>query len=146
MHPPTNNLPEGLWNALQHVGCTRTYETGEILFSEQLQSEGVYLVEKGAITIQMSPPVPQPLSQTAGPGTLLGLSEALCCDTHKFDAIAGEDCVICFVTRQDFLEFLRQNQSCCMQIVRLLSDDLHALYHRFQTQPRFVHRGRRKAG
>ena len=145
MHPATKNLPEELWNALQQIGCTRTYEAGAILFSQQVESEGVYLVERGAITIQMSLPTQQ-LSQTAGPGTLLGLSEALSCDTHKLDAIAGEDCVICFVARQDFLEFLRQNQACCMQIVRLLSDDLHALYHRFQTQPRLVHRGRKKAG
>ena len=145
MHPATKNLPEELWNALQQIGCTRTYEAGAILFCQQVESEGVYLVERGAITIQMSLP-PQQLPQTAGPGTLLGLSEALGCDTHKFDAIAGEDCVICFVARQDFLEFLRQNQACCMQIVRMLSDDLHSLYHRFQTQPGFVHRGRKKAG
>jgi CRP-like cAMP-binding protein len=145
VHPATKNLPDELWNALQQIGCTRTCEPGAILFSEQAESQGVYLVERGAITIQMSPPTQQ-LSQTAGAGTLLGLSEALCCDTHKFDAIAGEDCVIRFVARQEFLEFLRQNQACCMQIVRLLSDDLHALYHRFQTRPRFVHRGRKKAG
>jgi CRP-like cAMP-binding protein len=70
VHPATKNLPEELWNALQQIGCTRTYEAGAILFSQQVESEGVYLVERGAITIQMSLPTQQ-LSQTAGPGTLL---------------------------------------------------------------------------
>ena len=32
-----------------------------------------------------------------------------------------------------FVEFLREHCDFCMQVVRLLSEDLHVLYHKFRS-------------
>lgn len=139
---PAGQLPTGLWDELQRIGCSRTYSTGSPLFAEEAPADGVYLIEKGAIQIQLSSPISEDLAEY-GPGALLGLSEVLTGETHKFEAVAIEDCVVCFVGRHDFLEFLRQNQACCMQVVHLLSQDLHTIYQHLQSEPRAIRRGRK---
>lgn len=139
---PTGQLPTGLWNELQRIGCSRTYSTGSPLFVEEAPADGVYLIEKGAIEIQLSSPYSEGLSRS-GPGALLGLSEVMTGETHKFKAVAIEDCIVCFVGRHDFLEFLRQNQVCCMQVVHLLSHDLHTIYQHLQSEPRAMRSGRK---
>ena len=139
---PAGQLPTGLWDELQRIGCSRTYSTGSPLFAEEAPADGVYLIEKGAIQIQLSSLISEGLSEY-GPGALLGLSEVLTGETHKFEAVAIEDCVVCFVGRHDFLEFLRQNQACCMQVVHLLSQDLHTIYQHLQSEPRAIRRGRK---
>jgi CRP-like cAMP-binding protein len=139
---PAGQLPTGLWNELQRIGCSRTYSTGSPLFAEEAPADGVYLIEKGAIEIQLSSPISEGLSEY-GPGALLGLSEVMTGETHKFKAVAIEDCVVCFVGRHEFLEFLRQNQACCMQVVHLLSQDLHGIYQHLQSEPRAIRRGRK---
>jgi CRP-like cAMP-binding protein len=139
---PAGQLPTGLWNELQRIGCSRTYSTGSPLFAEEAPGDGVYLIEKGAIQIQLSSPPSERLSEY-GPGALLGLSEVMTGETHKFKAVAIKDCVVCFVGRHDFLEFLRQNRVCCMQVVHLLSQDLHTIYQHLQSEPRAIRRGRK---
>jgi CRP-like cAMP-binding protein len=139
---PAGQLPTGLWDELQRIGCSRTYSTGSPLFMEEAPADGVYLIEKGAIEIQLSSPLSEHLSED-GRGALLGLSEVMSGETHKFKAVAIEDCVVCFVARHEFLEFLRQNQVCCMQVVHLLSQDLHTIYQHLQSEPRAVGRGRK---
>jgi CRP-like cAMP-binding protein len=139
---PAGQLPTGLWDELQRIGCSRTYSTGSPLFMEEAPADGVYLIEKGAIEIQLSSPLSEHLSEY-GRGALLGLSEVMSGETHKFKAVAIEDCVVCFVARHEFLEFLRQNQVCCMQVVHLLSQDLHTIYQHLQSEPRAAGRGRK---
>jgi len=139
---PAGQLPTGLWDELQRIGCSRTYSTGSPLFMEEAPADGVYLIEKGAIEIQLSSPLSEHLSEY-GRGALLGLSEVMSGETHKFKAVAIEDCVVSFVARHEFLEFLRQNQVCCMQVVHLLSQDLHTIYQHLQSEPRAVGRGRK---
>lgn len=147
MEDSANPLPNELRSALRELGCARTYQPGSTLFAAGTPSEGVYLVEQGAVKIELSSPKHKQVLSMAGPGALLGLGVAVTGDSHKFKAVANGQCVVWFVRRQEFLQFLQGNQECCMQIVRLLSEDLHTLYHRFQSEPGLNPRTRRrKAG
>jgi hypothetical protein len=60
------------------------------------------------------------------------LSEAISGGPHKLAAVAVDCAQVAFVSREDLLPFLQQNQLFCMQLVQLLSEDLHSLYHRFR--------------
>jgi len=46
---------------------------------------------------------------------------------------AEDHATIAFVPRDSLLEFLRRHCDFCMQVVRLLSEDLHRLYHKFRS-------------
>jgi CRP-like cAMP-binding protein len=140
-----NSLPENLWVVLREIGKVRSYAKGALLFSAEEAPKGVYLIEKGAVWIHWPSAVQKEiLDQSVGRGTLLGLSETITGEDHKFMAEALEESQTWFVERQAFLKFLRKNQLLCLQIVRLLSEDLHRLYHNFRSSSRPAPRGGRR--
>jgi CRP-like cAMP-binding protein len=137
-----NMLPEDMWVVLRELGKMRNYAKGALLFSAEEAPKGVYLIDKGAVGINWHSLARKKVrEQSVGPGALFGLSESITGEDHKFTAKALEDSRTWFVERQDFLKFLRQNQTLCLRIVRLLSEDLHQLYHNFQSNRRATARG-----
>ncbi len=114
-----------------------SYAAGELLFHYGEPTRGLYMVEKGKVNLLLSSENgAEQLFETVGPGALLGLSEAISGGTHKLTAVAANQVEVAFIPRQQMLNCLRQNPACCMQLVRLLSENLHTLYHRFQSDRR----------
>jgi hypothetical protein len=52
---------------------------------------------------------------------------------YRVTAEAGDHATVAFISRESFLDFLRDHCEFCMQVVRLLSEDLHGLYHKFRS-------------
>jgi CRP-like cAMP-binding protein len=111
----------------------RVYSTGMPLFQQGAEVNGIYLVESGQVRLLL-PTVQSRLQllEHAGPGTVLALSEAMSGARFRVTAIAVDYTTIAFIPRENFLDFLRDHGDFCMQIVRLLSEDLHTLYHKFR--------------
>jgi CRP-like cAMP-binding protein len=63
---------------------------------------------------------------------MLGLSENMSGERYRITAEAGEQTTAAIIPREQFLEFLREHVDFCMEVVRLLSADLHAFYHKFR--------------
>ena len=128
-----------LWSGLGEIKSRRSLTSGAVLFGEGEVPSRVYLVEKGQVRIVISTERGgSRLLATAGAGTLLGLSEAIGGEPHKVSARSVGECEVSYVEREDLLDFLAKQPRLCMQIVRLLSEDLHSLYHQFRdlsTQP-----------
>ncbi len=130
---PNNSLISDMWRSLSEARPRSRYAPGKQLFRYGEDTLGIYIVKKGNVDLLLSATSGEErLFERVGPGTLLALSEAISGGTHKLTAVAASEAEISFVDRQDLLRFLRQNPACCMQLVRLLSEDLHTLYHRFQ--------------
>jgi CRP-like cAMP-binding protein len=130
-----NRLPPGLWSALEDIRTVRTYAKGKLLFRWGQPAHGVYLIEKGEVDLLLpASGGAERFFEKAGPGVMLGLSEAMSGDISKLTARAADRTQVAFVPREALLEFLRQHQAFCMQIVRLLSEDLHLLYHKYRHQ------------
>jgi CRP-like cAMP-binding protein len=136
----------GLWDELAPLKSSRTYSKGTPLFVRGHPARGIFLVERGEITVTLpSGTGSGQLFQLAGPGAVLGLSEAMTGDAYKVTAEASEATRVAYVDRTDLLEFLRTHQEHCLQLVRILSEDLHSLYHRLQVMDYPGPRMRRKA-
>jgi CRP-like cAMP-binding protein len=137
-------MPSELRRALKRGASKQVYPRGKVLFRCGQPPRGVYLVEKGEVNLFLpSPTSSGPVFEKAGPGTLLGLSEAVSGDSHKLRAEAACPTSVLFVSREALLHCLRRNPAHCMQIVRLLSEDLHLLYHRFRSAKGTLRRRRR---
>jgi CRP-like cAMP-binding protein len=107
---------------------------GSLLFQQGSPVTGVHVVESGEVRILLpTGPRQKQLLEVAGPGTMLGLSESMSGEDYRVTAEAGEETSAGFVPRQEFLEFLRTHGDFCVQVVRLLSEDLHSLYHKFRS-------------
>lgn len=133
--PLPSKLSPDLWQALHGMKSVRVYPKGAMLFQQGGPVNGVYLVESGQVRILLPMPAEQSrhqLLEIAGPGAILGLSEAMSGDSYRVTAEAEGHTTVAFIPRGNFLKFLRDHCEFSMQVVRLLSEDLHALYHKFR--------------
>jgi CRP-like cAMP-binding protein len=139
---------EDLWSGLAELQCKRSFTPGSPLFAEGDSPGCVYLIESGQVRLGISTDRGSTrLLATAGPGTLLGLGEAMGGEPHKVSATSIGKTETSYVRREELLEFLTNQPQLCMEIVRLLSEDLHSLYHQFRclsSKPN-VHARRRTA-
>ena len=69
----------------------------------------------------------------AGPGEVLGLGAALSNTPYEMTAELLDNSQVVFVRRKDLMKFLRETASVCMEVVRMLSQDLHGAYERVRT-------------
>ena len=134
LQPGPDNVNSDLMQALQGMRSAHRFPKGATLFQQGSRAEGIYLVESGEVSVLLSTSRSQrQLVDVAGSGTILGLSESMTAETHRITAVAADETTAVFIPREEFLAFLHEHCDYCMQIVRLLSDDLHGLYHKFRT-------------
>jgi CRP-like cAMP-binding protein len=94
---------------------------------------GIYLIESGEVQLLLPARQKQyKIFDCAGTGAVLGLSEAMSGSPHKMMAEAVGPVEIAYVERMALMNFLAEHCEVCMQIVALLSEDLHGLYRRFR--------------
>ena len=86
------------------------------------------------------------LLEVVGPGTMLGLSENMTGENYRVTAEAGDETMAVFIPRDEFLNFLREHCDFCIQVVRLLSEDLHGLYEKFRSISAHPGRPRQRPG
>lgn len=130
-----NQLPSGLCSALETICLPRTYAKGQVIFQFGRPALGLYLIRSGEVDLLLPTSAGRErFFEKAGPGVVLGLSEAISGDLSKLTARAADRTQVAYVSREDLLEFLRQHETFCMQIVRLLSEDLHLLYRRYRCE------------
>lgn len=128
-----STLAPDLWTSLESIAQVRTYESRSVVFAQGQRAEGVYLIQRGKVRLWMPEDRTRMLSvDPAGAATMLGLSETIAQGTHKVSASALVPTQIGFVASEPLMKFLRERHDLCLQVVRVLSEDLHTLYHRFQ--------------
>ena len=138
-------LSPDLWEALHGIKSIRVYPKGTTLFQQGSEVNGVYVVESGLVRVLL--PTAQSrlqLLEVAGSGTILGLSESMSGERYRVTAEAADHTTVAFIPRDSFVDFLRDHCDFCMQVVRLLSEDLHGLYHKFRNISAHPGRPRRR--
>jgi CRP-like cAMP-binding protein len=133
--PPTpGKLSAELLQELRGDKPSQRFALGTLLFQEGTPATGIFLVETGEVRIFLPTGQQQrQLLEVAGPGTLLGLSEAMNGERHRITAIAGDETTAIYTAREEFLALLQRHGDYSLEIARMLSEDLHALYHKFKS-------------
>ena len=145
LEPLSPKLSSDLWEALQSIRVSRVYPQGEILFAHGTEVSGIFVIEAGLVRVLLPTSQIRPqLLETAGPGAILGLSESMSGEPYRVTAQAGDLTTAAFIPRMSFVDFLREHSDFSMQVVRLLSEDLHGLYHKFRSISAHPGRPRRR--
>jgi CRP-like cAMP-binding protein len=132
--PTQERLSPELVRALHGNRTVLRFTKGATLFQQGSVAAGIHILESGKIRMLLPTGQNQrQLLEVVGPGNMLGLSETMTGDRYRITAITDSEATAVFVPRDEFLEFLRQHCDFCMQVVRLLSEDLHGLYHKFRS-------------
>ena len=124
----------------------RLFPKGAKLYQQGMAATGVYLVEKGEVRVVLQAGENQnQLLEVVGAGAILGLSETMSGEKNRVSAEADEQTTVSFIARKNFMEFLDGNPEFCMQVVQLLSENLHGLYHKFRNVSAHPGRPRRRS-
>jgi CRP/FNR family transcriptional regulator, cyclic AMP receptor protein len=131
---------------LQAIKPAQRFRPGAALFHRGSPGTGVYLVEAGEVQVILEGGKGEKqLLEVAGPGAILGLSEIMAAVKYRVTAIAGEETKAVFIPREEFLAFLHDHCDYCLQVVSVLSDNRHELYHKFGSISAHPGRPRRRS-
>jgi CRP/FNR family transcriptional regulator len=103
--------------------CTK-YKKGQVLFHEGTRPLGVFCVNKGRIKVyRLGIDGKEQIIKISASGDLLGY-KALISDQHyNLSAEALDDCVVCFVPKEDFLELLKPGGSFYTDILKAVCEE-----------------------
>jgi CRP/FNR family transcriptional regulator len=117
--------------AFDSIKTLGLYPRGATLFTEGRPARGVFMLCDGRAKLTLSSGNGRRLTlRIAGPGEMLGLSAAVSGAAYEVSAEMLDNSQVAFVRRKDMLRFLRAHRDACLQIVHLLSQDLHTAYDR----------------
>jgi CRP-like cAMP-binding protein len=132
--PSPSSVSAELSLALVKIQSSLEFREGEIVFQQASPVRGVHIVEAGQVRILLSTGHgDKQLLEVLGPRTLLGLSETISGANYRATAEAASVLVTSFIGREKLLTLLRENPSFSMEVVRLLSEELHTIYQKFRS-------------
>jgi CRP/FNR family transcriptional regulator len=107
------------------------YPKRTILFAEGRPVRGIYILCDGRAKLSIGAQAGKRLTlRIAGPGEVLGLGAVMSNTRYEVTAEVLDDSQVVFVRRKDLVRFLREHRAICMQVVQMLSQDLHGAYER----------------
>jgi len=128
------DLPADALQAFDSIKTTTIVPRGGMLFGEGKQPRGVYVLCDGRAKLSVcSDGHKRLLLRVAGPGEVLGLSASMAGRPYEVTAEMLDTSQVAFVRRKDLLRFLRDHRTACLQVVHLLSQDLHQAYDRVRS-------------
>lgn len=125
------DMPADSLRAFEEIKSVGNYPRNTILFAEGRPVRGIYLLCDGRAKLSICSDGGKRLTlRVAGPGEVLGLGAALSNTPYEITAELLDTSQIVFIRRKELMKFLREHPDVCMQVVRMLSQDLHGAYER----------------
>ena len=128
------DMPAESLKAFDEIKSPASYARGSVLFSEGRPVRGIYILCDGRAKLSICSDAGKRLTlRIASPGEVLGLGATLSNTPYEITAELLDDSQVVFVRRKDLLKFLREHREVCMEVVRMLSQDLHGAYERVRS-------------
>jgi CRP/FNR family cyclic AMP-dependent transcriptional regulator len=122
--------PDAL-EAFDGIKSIQTFQKGTVLFREGQPARGVFLLCTGRVRLTVCSESGRRMTvRVVSSGETLGLSAAVSGGRYEVTAEALDAIQVAAVRRKDLLHFLHQHPDVCLQVVNLLSEDLHVAYDR----------------
>jgi CRP/FNR family transcriptional regulator len=127
-------MPAESLKAFDEIKALTFYPRGTVLFAEGRPVRGIYILCDGRAKLSICSDTGKRLTlRVAGPGEVLGLGAALSNSPYEVTAELLDNSQVVFVRKKELTKFLREHRSVCMEIVRMLSQDLHVAYERVRS-------------
>ena len=119
------DLPAQALEAFDSIKSLAVYPRGTTLFEEGRSARGIFVLCEGRAKLSVCSENGKRLTlRIAGPGEVLGL---------EVTAETLDNAKVAVVRRKELLKFLRTHREACLQVVHLLSQDLHTAYDRVRS-------------
>ncbi len=128
------DLPAEALHAFDTIKEIQEVPKGTPLLHEGRAAKGIFVLCDGRAKLTVcSDNGKRLMLRIASPGEILGLSATMSGKPYEVSAEALDGCQVAFVRRKELLNFLREHREACLQVVRMLSQDLHTAYDRVRT-------------
>lgn len=109
----------------------RHYKTGEYLFHEGDQPEGLFCIQEGTVKLEVeSDSGQQHLLHILEPGDMIGYKAILDGGHFHCAALAMQDTSICFIPKNAFQELVDRQPKVAVQVLKRLAAEVHELESR----------------
>ena len=107
------------------------YKRGQILFHEDNPAFGVFCISEGKVKLtKNSENGKETLLRIAGPGDLIGFQHIVHSGMNDVTATALEETKICFIDRLYLNNLIQKENSCAMELLSHVANDMAALQER----------------
>ncbi len=128
------DMPAESLKAFDEIKSLGSFPRSSILFAEGRPVRGIYILCDGRAKLSICSDTGKRLTlRVAGPGEVLGLGATLSNSPYEITAELLDNSQVVFVRRKDLMKFLREHREVCMEVVRMLSQDLHGAYERVRS-------------
>lgn len=123
------NLPKPALETLEQIRSTAVYPEGAMLFVEGQDPRGIFILCHGRVKLMTSSEQGKTvILRIAEGGEVLGLSATISERPYEVTAETLEPCEANFISRTDFLNFLKQQGEAAVNVARELSNHYHCAY------------------
>jgi CRP/FNR family transcriptional regulator len=120
------DLPGPALQAFEKVKYTATYPEGAVLFVENQEPRGIFVICRGNVKLSASAANGKTMIvKIAAAGEVLGLAACLSGKPYEMTAVTFDPCQISFVKREDFLRLLKVDVEVCLKVAEQLSEKYH---------------------
>lgn len=113
---------ETLINSLETAGRKEQYPPAYVLFQEDDNCEGIFLVRKGKVRMSVNN-LPS-LDRDFGPGSLLGLPSTFTGHRYSLSAVTLAESEVVHVQREPFLDLMREQPDLCREATDMLGREV----------------------
>jgi CRP/FNR family transcriptional regulator len=127
-------MPEEAVQAFDEIKTLGSYPRAAVLFAEGRPVRGIFILCDGRAKLSIRSENGKRMTlRIAGPGEVLGLGATLSNTPYEVTAELLDNTRIVFVRRKELTKFLHDYPSVCLEVVRMLSHDLHGAYERVRS-------------
>jgi CRP/FNR family cyclic AMP-dependent transcriptional regulator len=128
------DLPPAALKHLSEITGSASYPKGATLFVEGQPARGVFILCNGHVKLSTSSADGKTLIlRIAEPGDLLGLPATISAKPYEVTAEVIEPTQANFISRNDFLNFLREHGEAALRVAQELSDTYRAAFDEMRT-------------
>jgi len=128
---PFCDMPTDALQDFDQIKSIANYPRRAVLFAEGRPVRGIYILCDGRAKLSIGAESGKRLTlRIACPGEVLGMGAVLSNTPYEVTAEVIDDSQVVFVLRRELMKFLRMRPAICMQVVCMLSQDLHGAYER----------------
>lgn len=125
-------LSPQLLKALEPLATATNAVAGQAIIEQGTPCRGVYIIGTGLVRLSMIVELQNKeiFQRLLGPGCVVGLPAVLCSQPYTFSARCQGDCMLGFIEPSALQEFLRIHPLFCMEVVRLMGQELSEMNQR----------------
>src|SRR5712692_11059492 len=128
------DLPPVALEELNNITSTATYPKGATLFSEAQYPRGVFILCSGRVKLSTSSADGRTLIlRIPEPGEILGLAATVAGHPYQASAEVIEPSQANFISRTEFLQFLRGHGDAALRVAEQLSENYHLAVNEMRT-------------